>query len=80
MGDGYLFSDRQLVWIGVAPDRRVWRFGPSLARTSTERWGGRWRYFGDPLLIHGCLYVTGLDGHLHVFDSTHVTGTGDAEG
>lgn len=70
--NGYLFSDRQLVWISAGLDRRVWRFGPSLARTSTDRWGDRWRYFGDPLLIHGCLYVTDLDGHLYVFDSARV--------
>lgn len=75
MGDGYLFCDRQLVWVGPDDDRRVWRFGPSLARTSTERWGDRWRYFGDPLRTNACLYVTGLDGRLYVFDSTHVTGT-----
>ena len=75
VGNGYLFSDRQLVWVSAATDRSVWRFGPSLARTSTERWGDRWRYFGHPLLAHGCIYVTGLDGHLFVFDSAYVTGT-----
>jgi hypothetical protein len=76
MGDGYLFSDRQLVWVGAAADRRVWRFGPPLACTLTEHLGDYWRYFGDPLLVHGYLYVTGLDHHLYVFDTTQVTGTG----
>ena len=75
LGDGYLFCDRQLVWVGPGKDRPVWRFGPSLARTSADRWGDRWRYFGDPLLTNACLYVTGLEGRLYVFDSTHVTGT-----
>jgi len=75
MGGGYLFCDRQLVWVGPDKDRPVWRFGPSLARTSTERWAERWRYFGDPLQTNGCLYVAGLDGRLYVFDSARVTGT-----
>lgn len=76
MGDGYLFSDRQLVWASGGTDRGVWRFGPSLARTSTDRWGDRWRYFGDPMLRGGCLYVTGLGGRLYVFDSVHVISAG----
>jgi outer membrane protein assembly factor BamB len=77
MGGGYLFCDRQLVWVGPDNNRPVWRFGPSFARTSTERWAERWRYFGDPLQTNGCLYVTGLDGQLYVFDSAHVTGAAD---
>lgn len=76
MGNGYLFSDRQLVWISSAADHRVWKFGPSLSQTSTERWGDRWRFFGDPLLVNGCLYVTGLDGNLYIFDSNRVTDIG----
>ena len=77
VGDGYLFSDRQLVWISSNPDRGVWTFGPALTRTSTDRWGDRWRYYGNPLLSESCLYVTGLDGQLFVFDTTLLTGTGD---
>ena len=72
MGDGYLFSDGQLVWISATGDNRVWRFGPPLARTSTERWGESRRYFGDPLLSNGCLYVIGLDGGLLIFDAAKV--------
>jgi hypothetical protein len=70
---GFLFSDRQLVWIGAGADHRVWRFGPSLSRTSMDRSGDRWRYFGNPLVVQGCLYVTGLDGHLYVFDTAQIT-------
>jgi outer membrane protein assembly factor BamB len=74
LGDGYLFSDRQLVWASAAEDRRVWRFGPPLARTEKQR-SDRWRYFGNPLLANGCLYVSGLDGCLYIFDAAQVTAT-----
>ncbi len=77
LGNGYLFSDRQLVWVGAVAKSGTWKFGPSLGRTSTERYGERWRYFGDPLLLKGCLYVTGLDGHLYVFDTAQITGAGN---
>ena len=67
LGNGYLFSDRQLVWVGAGPAQHVWRFGPALSRTETDRWGDRWRYFGVPLLANGSLYVTGLHGQLFIF-------------
>lgn len=73
LGNGFLFSDRQLAWLGATKENRSWTFGPSLARTSTERWGERWRYFGDPMLLNGCLYVTGIDGSLYVFDTSRIT-------
>lgn len=79
MGNGYLFSDRQLVWVGAGPDRHVWRFGPSLARTMGDRWGDRWRYFGDPLVSDSCLFVTGRDVQLFVFDVNRVTRKADEE-
>ncbi len=71
IGEGYLLSDRQLTWVGPEP-RQVWQFGPALSRTSTERWGDRWRYFGIPSLAQGKLYVTSLDGHLLVFDPMRI--------
>jgi hypothetical protein len=77
LGNGYLFSDRQLVWAGAAPERSRWKFGPALKRTSTERHGERWRYFGNPLILNGCVYVTSLDGHLYVFDTSKITGSAD---
>jgi hypothetical protein len=72
-GNGFLFSDRQLFWLSATKDNRSWTFGPSQARTSTDRWGERWRYFGDPMILSGCLYVTGIDGSLYVFDTSRIT-------
>ncbi|MBN1912061.1 MAG: PQQ-binding-like beta-propeller repeat protein [Pirellulales bacterium] len=75
MADGYLFSDHQLTWISADTDRRFWRFGPSPAQTWFDRRERRWRDFGDPLLVRGCLYVTGFDGHLYVFDPAQIVAT-----
>jgi len=74
LGRGYLFSDRQLTWVSSDEDRPAWRFGPPLERTETNPVRQRWRYFGDPLVTAGCLYVTGLDGQLFVFDVGRITG------
>jgi outer membrane protein assembly factor BamB len=76
LGNGFLFSDRQLAWLSATKENRSWIFGPSLGRTSTERWGERWRYFGDPMLLNGCLYVTGIDGSLYVFDPSSIAAAG----
>ncbi len=68
LGDGYLFSDRQLVWISATAGGRVWRFGRSPPpRTSLPR------YYDNPLVADGCLYVTSFDGRLYVFDVAQVT-------
>ena len=37
-----------------------------------EHGNDRGRYFGDPLLTDGCLYVTELDGRLYVFDAARI--------
>ncbi len=73
MGNGYLFSDRQLVWIHAETQKRsAWRFGPPCDRTATDKWGDRWRYFGDPLLVDACLYVTDIEGRLYIFDVARI--------
>ena len=74
LGDGYLFSDRQLTWVGTSADR-IWQFGPSFERTSGPRWGDRWQYFGKPLLTEGHVFVTSLDGQLFVFDAAEIPRT-----
>lgn len=74
LGRGYLFSDRQLTWVGSDEGSPVWRFGPPPEHTSTATPRRRWRYFSDPLVAAGCLYVAGLDGQLFVFDAGRITG------
>jgi len=72
LGDGYLLSDRQLVWAGGREGGGVWRFGPPFRCTETGRRADRWRYFGDPVLRDGKLLVAGLDGWLYFFDTGHI--------
>lgn len=74
VGNGYLFSDRQLTWLSAAHPRKTWKLGPSLARTQGSRVGDRWRYFGNPLLEKGCVYVTDRVGHVYVIDAKRITG------
>jgi len=74
LGRGYLFSDRQLTWVGSDEGSPAWRFGPPPEHTSTAAPRRRWRYFSDPLVAAGCLYVAGLDGQLFVFDVGRITG------
>lgn len=68
LGNGYLFSDRQLTWVSAKSKGKIWRMGPSLARTSGERRNDRWRYFGDLKVLNGHVFVTALDGQLYVID------------
>lgn len=70
MGDGYLFSDRQLTWAGGRKGGAVWRFGPPLSRTEKGR--SRWRYFGNPVLRDGKLLVAARDGWVYAFDAAHI--------
>ncbi|MCK4624369.1 MAG: PQQ-binding-like beta-propeller repeat protein [Phycisphaerae bacterium] len=73
LGDGYLFSDRQLTWVSGRAGGSVWRFGPPVSHTEKGReW---WRYFGDPVLRDGKLLVVALDGWLYAFDIAHIINT-----
>lgn len=72
LGDGYLFSDRQLTWVSGRVDGGVWQFGPPTSRTEGSRWGDRWRYFNRPIIRDGRLLVSACDGLLYVFDTARI--------
>jgi hypothetical protein len=77
LGDGYLFSDRALTWVG-ARHKRTWQFGPPPERTrSGRRAHDRFRFFGDPVVQEGKLFVSALDGCVYVFDVGRITHTGE---
>jgi len=74
VGNGYLLSGKQLVWIGASDDRRVWRLGPRLPKDIYEYHRNRSPYFYSPRVAGSCLYVTGYGGQLFVFDLNHFMG------
>ena len=71
LGNGYLVSNRQLVW-AAGTGGRVWRFGPALGRTESHGGRRRRQHFGDPVVRDGKLLVTAADGCVYAFDTGRI--------
>jgi len=72
LGDGYFFSSRSLSWAGASPGR-TWRFGPPPERTQTDTLPQEpVRFFGNPVVHDGKLFVTAIDGCVYVFDVARI--------
>ncbi|MCE5280015.1 MAG: PQQ-binding-like beta-propeller repeat protein [Planctomycetaceae bacterium] len=71
LGEGYLFSDRQLTWVSGRPDGGVWQFGPPL-RYTQRRLRNRWRYFSSPVVRDGRMLVAAIDGYVYGFDTAAI--------
>ena len=73
LGNGYFFSSRSLSWAGASKGQ-VWRFGPPPERTLSDRQPPEpLRFFGDPVVHDGKLFVTAVDGCVYIFDVARIT-------
>jgi hypothetical protein len=74
LGDGYVLSGDELVWVPTDRQRPAWRFAlQPLPRRPMRHQTPRDLGFGVPRLIDGKVFVACRDGGIFVFDAKRLT-------
>jgi hypothetical protein len=76
LGDGYLLSARELMWVPRDPETKLWDFGvgPRPKRSTLLTHFEHTTFFGVPLLYGNRLFIGCRDGGIYVFDVDRVAG------
>jgi hypothetical protein len=75
VGDGYLLSAGELLYLPCDPTKPEWRFGLSWEDEQRHGWTGvQAASFGVPRVVDDRIVVAGYRGGVYVFDISSIVG------